>query len=325
MLTERAIHPLSMGVFKNSRIVWFFLPLLLFVYTAKYIRRYNLDVVMNANSHKWMLPVALACRLWGKKSIARVTGDLFPRKSESFKRKIWLLYQKMIERLSLMCVDHIVCLGNSLKQVVVQRVGLQGKISVLSQGVDLAKFSISRKGNDFATELNRLIFIGRIEPNKNLYFALEAFKRLRENGYGLLFDICGEGSQRIALEQVYGSIPGIRFHGEVRHEEIPGVLGKGGILLLPSTFEGNPNSVLEAMASGVFVIASKAGENRFLLGEGERGFLLESVEPEVIKEAITSALGNKVFVNEAITKARRYIEENHSIDMLRDKYLELIT
>ena len=102
-------------------------------------------------------------------------------------------------------------------------------------------------------------------------------------------------------------------------------MAKGGILLLPSTFEGNPNSVMEAMASGVFVIASKAGENRFLLGEGERGFLLESVEPEVIKEAITSALGNKVFVNEAITKARCYIEENHSIDMLRDKYLELIT
>jgi glycosyltransferase involved in cell wall biosynthesis len=196
---------------------------------------------------------------------------------------------------------------------------------VLSQGVDSEKFSISIKGNDSATELNRLIFIGRIEPNKNLQSALEAFQELREDGYSLLFDIYGEGSQRIALEQVYGNITGIQFHGELKHKDIPGVLAKGGILLLPSTFEGNPNSVLEAMASGVFVIASKAGENRFHLGEGERGFLLESAEPEKIKGAITSTLQNKPFVNEAITRARRYIEENHSVDILRDKYLELIT
>jgi len=204
-------------------------------------------------------------------------------------------------------------------------VGLQGKISVLSQGVDLAKFSISRKGNDFATKLNRLIFIGRIESNKNLHAALEAFERLRANGHDLLFDIYGEGSQRRGLEQVYGNIPGVRFHGEVGHEEIPGVLAKGGILLLPSTFEGNPNTVLEGMASGVFVVASKAGENRFLLGAGERGFLLESVEPDVIKEAIISTLRNEGFVNEAIMKARRYVKENHSFDILRNKYLALLT
>jgi glycosyltransferase involved in cell wall biosynthesis len=324
MLTENAIHPLSMGVLSNSRIVWVFLPVLLFVYTAKYIMRYNLDVVMNANNHKWMLPVALACRLWGKKSVARVTGDLFPRKSASLKRKTWLYYQKMIEKLSLLSVDHILCLGKSLEQLVVQRVGLQSKISVLSQGVDSAKFSMSRNGNDFTTELKRLVFIGRIESNKNLHFALEAFKRLRENDYRLLFDIYGEGSQRIALEQVYGNVAGIKFHGELKHDEVPGVLSKGGILLLPSTFEGNPNSVLEGMASGVFVIASRAGENRFLLGEGERGLLLESTTSEAIYEMIIFALEHPKYVSEAIIRARKYVEDNHSYENLHEKYLALL-
>lgn len=323
-LAERGIHCLPMWGFKNRRVPGFLIPLLLFVYTTVYVRKYALDVVMNANNHKWMLPVALACRLWGKKSIARVTGDLFPRLPLSLNKRLWLGYQKVIEKLSLRCVDHIVCLGESLAQVIGQRVGLQYKINTLSQGVDSNKFSIPLQGNYSAKGRNRLVFIGRIEPNKNLHSAMEALERLRGNGHHLRFDIYGEGSQKSGLEELYGKVPGVRFHGEVRHEKIPGILAKGGILLLPSTFEGNPNTVLEGMASGILVIASAAGENRVLLGEGERGLLLEGTGPEAISEKILFALEHPDYVNKAIIKARKYVEDNHSYENLRDKYFSLL-
>lgn len=326
ILAKRGIHCLPMWGFKNSRVLNILNPFLLFFYTAVYVRKHSLDVVMNANNHKWMLPVALASRLSRKKSVARVTGNLFPEMPESLIRKLWLGCQKVIEKLSLRCVDHIVCLGESLEQIVGQRVGLQHKVKTLSQGVDSNKFTISIKGTDFAAERNRLVFIGRIEPNKNLHSAMEAFEWLSRNGHDLQFDIYGEGSQRSGLEEVYGKIPGVRFHGEVRHEEIPGVLAKGGILLLPSTFEGNPNTVLEAMASGVFVIASTAGENRILLGEGEeRGLLVESTSSEVISEKILFALEHPEFVTEAIIRARKYVKDNHSYEKLREKHLKILS
>jgi len=293
-------------------------PLILFFYSLVFSKKYDLDILINANSHKWMLPVAIAGKICGSKTIATVGGDILRRTPRRRRHKICFIFNRTVEKLSLCLVDRIHCVSYYLRDVIIKRAGQGDKIYVMSRGVDTNKFKMPSKS--FEKPAERLIFVGRLQPIKGLKYALAAFQSVRSEGYRLSFDIYGSGSEGPFLEKKYAHLKGVRFHGHISHDRLPFEMAKGGILVLPSLDEGFPNVLLEAMASGVIVIASNVSDNAILLKKGRRGLLVQAKQPEEIKQGIMFLMENKEYVKDAIFSANRYIQGRHSFVKLKGLY-----
>lgn len=326
-LVRSRIHPLRIP-FRRVFLLRFLYPCLLFVYTFIYIRRYNLNLLMNANDHLWACTVAFAASLSGKKSVARIAGNIqgipmFHKSSSSsyVKRVLKLL----LEKISLYSVDKILCVSESLKSLTETRVRCGHKIKVIPPGVDTDLFCFRPRNVVNGLKITRLVFVGRLEPIKGLTYALDAFGKLRANGYELVFDIYGDGSLKERLKASYGETLGVNFHGFVPHDEVPGIFSKGGILILPSLSEGSPLVLTEAMASGIPVIATSVGGSPELLRGGINGILVPPMDSEAIYRAVMKYLTDGEFLRRCIHNAYEYVCKYHSLSAVRQQYLDFFS
>ncbi len=119
-----------------------------------------------------------------------------------------------------------------------------------------------------------ITFIGRLEPTKGADLLPRIVQRLAQAGLHFRLDIAGDGSLRSALESALREFDGrVRFLGSVEHERIPRILSHSDFLLVPSRVEGVPTVCLEALASGVPVLAADVGGIREVVQEGRTGLL----------------------------------------------------
>jgi starch synthase (maltosyl-transferring) len=148
-------------------------------------------------------------------------------------------------------------------------------LTVIPNGIDLARFDKVRPVDPSALGVapgNRFfVFIGRLEAQKRPAWLL----RLMPDVFGQLPNhelvMIGEGRQRAALEQVARELSiDARVHFIARRADIPAILVAAEALVLPSAWEGMPNVVLEAMATGRPVVACDVSGVRELLGPSAR-------------------------------------------------------
>jgi len=134
-----------------------------------------------------------------------------------------------------------------------------------------------------------LLFVGRLRIRKGVEVLLHAYHRLRESYPDLRLVVAGSGEHRQNLEKVASSLDlagSVEFLGARRPEEIPHLMAGASALVVPSIYEGMPLVILEAMAAGLPVVASRVSGIPEVVIEGESGWL---VPPEDIG-ALESAL-----------------------------------
>ncbi|HKV98950.1 MAG TPA: glycosyltransferase family 4 protein [Vicinamibacterales bacterium] len=107
----------------------------------------------------------------------------------------------------------------------------------------------------------RLIFVGRIEERqKRVSDLVRIVTLLREKREDILLDVLGDGEDRAAMEVAVrdaGLSNCVLFHGWLSTEAVAERLGAADVLILPSNFEGMPIAVMEALAAGCSVVASR--------------------------------------------------------------------
>jgi len=152
---------------------------------------------------------------------------------------------------------------------------LRTRVRVLGNGVDVPTARVD------ALPPWRVLFVGRLEPQKDLPTLIEAARRVPECEVW----IAGTGALRAALEeQARGTT--IRFLGEQPHERIPELLAAARALVLCSVQEGVPNVVLEALAHGRPVIATPVGAIPELVRDGVHGRLVPVGDVERLAAAL---------------------------------------
>ncbi|HKI65828.1 MAG TPA: glycosyltransferase [Solirubrobacterales bacterium] len=125
--------------------------------------------------------------------------------------------------------------------------------------------------------------VGVFRPEKNQIGSVEAFERVRERVEGAQLAFAGEGETRASVEErAQASGEGIHFLGPRR--DVPGLLALADLMLLPSTADAMPMTVLEAMALGVPVIASDVGDTREALTD-EAGISVPAGDLEALTDA----------------------------------------
>src|SRR5262249_3373400 len=139
------------------------------------------------------------------------------------------------------------------------------KVTVIPNGVDLTRFAPgdrvgARKQWHIAQTARVVAAVGRLSPEKGHQYLLQALADIKNKVPGLVCLLAGDGPLRQQLEAEARSL-GIQdvcqFLGDV--PQVEQVFAAADVVVLPSLFEGMPNAVLEAMASGRAVVASGVG------------------------------------------------------------------
>ena len=90
-----------------------------------------------------------------------------------------------------------------------------------------------------------------------------------------------------------------------------------------SSYEGMPHTVLEAMNHGLIVIASKFGGNYELIGNNNLGYIIETLEIDLIADSINKALNDSQKQTKALM-GKNLVNQKYNIELTTDKYAEII-
>ena len=171
----------------------------------------------------------------------------------------------------------VVCVSDYLRRELETKVPeARGKTEVVSSGVDLERFSVQPPPDGPP----RFLCVGALEERKNVVRLADAFARL---GEGTL-TFAGDGSLRAQLD----GRPGVRLTGRVPHDEIPRLLAESHVLCQPSLVEPLGQALLEAMACGRSVVATRIGGPPEFVPP-DAGVLVDPLDVGAIASAMRSA------------------------------------
>lgn len=169
------------------------------------------------------------------------------------------------------------------------------RVVVLPNGVDTGLFrprdrAAARRELGLDPKARLVLFVGHLVPEKGPGIALEALHRLPKEA-GLV--VVGTGPLAPELKtraQELGLAGRVVWVGEVTHERVAAYLAACDCLVLPSLREGEPNAVLEALAAGRPVAASRVGGVPSLVSDGRQGFLAAPGDAADLARALGTVL-----------------------------------
>lgn len=233
-------------------------------------------------------------------------------------------------------VQRHVTVSHDLQQYLVERVGIApGRVQQICNGVDTQRFRPPPTGPEpiagcpFSPQQHWLVgTVGRMQTVKNQTLLVQAFLRalqlrpaLRAQARLLLV---GDGPLRAlaqALLQDAGAADLAWLPGERR--DVPDLLRGLHVYVLPSLAEGISNTILEAMASGLPVLATAVGGNVELVQPDVTGALVPSGDVETMAQTLLRLHGDPVRTQAMRQQARAQAEQRYSLDAMVAAYGDL--
>lgn len=228
---------------------------------------------------------AIISKIFFKKKFVFNLGYDYPEFARLEGKPAQAILLKILQPLALRLADHVIVKNRALLPRATRHAP-RAKLTYLPNGVDTRRFKPGKENR----RILKILFVGRLEPQKNLEVLIEAVSRLKSKPTLILV---GDGAQRQRLAHIGQSL-GVKleFLGKVNHRDLPEVYRHATIFAMPSIKEGSPKALLEAMASGLACIASDIPEHREIIQAGTTGLLAEPTPQALaasLQRLITSA------------------------------------
>jgi D-inositol-3-phosphate glycosyltransferase len=200
--------------------------------------------------------------------------------------------------------DRVICATEQERNFVRQLYGADpSKIAVIPLGVDLDRFRPTAKREArkaLGLDDERIIlFVGRIEPLKGLDILINAAALLESDVECCVLVVGGDESSEAKVQELQdmardrGIGHRVAFAGAVDHDQLPLYYNAADVCVVPSHYESFGLVAIEAMASGVPVVASRVGGLTGTVKDGETGYLIPWLCPEPFAERIELLLENE--------------------------------
>ncbi|MCM8595413.1 TIGR03088 family PEP-CTERM/XrtA system glycosyltransferase [Accumulibacter sp.] len=236
----------------------------------------------------------------------------------------------MLRRLHSPLVDRYITVSDHLRDYLVERVRIAPqRVVQIVNGVDTARFCPSAEPGrsglpDGFRGRDALVVctVGRLQPVKDQETLLRAFALLVAGGRPeARLVVAGDGPMRTALVELAASL-GIAdrcwFPGTVSN--VAGLLRNCDVFVLPSLAEGISNTLLEAMASGLPVLATAVGGNRELITEGENGWLFEPRDVATLVRLLSRYVDEPAMLRDQGRRAREMAVTRFSLPTMVGRY-----
>jgi len=163
---------------------------------------------------------------------------------------------------------------------------------IVPNAVDLTRFRPAPR----LPETAHLVVARNLEAIYDIATALRAFAHVRKALPQARLTIAGSGPLRNELETLSASLgiaSAVHFTGQLDHAEMAALYGKASVLVNPARVDNTPNSLLEAMASGVPIVSTRVGGVPFLVEDGVSAVLVPPADAGALSDAVLRVLGDR--------------------------------
>lgn len=193
-------------------------------------------------------------------------------------------------------------------------------IHVIPNGVNLEKFDQIKikKSKKF-----KIIFVGRLHPQKGLTYLLDAVSLIKDKkemknveinliGSGELEEVLKQKSKVLGLDHIF------KFRGKIYGKETIEEFKSSHLFILPSLYEGQPLTLLEAWAAKLPVLVTDVGGNKDFVVNEENGYLIPAKDINILADTLLKAINNKT-LNKMGERGYKLVKENYSWDKMTEK------
>lgn len=255
------------------------------------------------------IPIVTTAHVGSLASIGGVQGQL-----SSF-------YERSVGRFILGSSHQIIAVSEAVAEHVRGLGAADGKLTVVANGVDMARHAGADRCDE--TRPRRIVFVGRLIANKGPQFLLDALPGVVSRFPDAECWFAGDGPMRRDLER---RVREQRLEGKVRflgeRDDVPELLSQCDVLVRPSLSEGLPLAVLEAMASGLAVVATRVGGTPELVEDGVTGFLIDPGDRGALGERLCRLLADRELC-QAMGERGRQAAAAYDWDVVSDKTLDV--
>ena len=284
----KVYHPRYLVTPKVGRNLYGFFYFLGIKNTVKKIyQTFSFDAIFATWAYPDAFAAALVSRIFEKPLIIKVHGTDINVAGQYFLRRKMMAYafdtaQKVIA-VSIPLREKIIAMGIPPQKVVLVSNGLNKEI--------FRKMDKKECQRNLSLDSNKkhVVYIGNLVPIKGVKYLVEAFRDMPEN---ISLNIIGDGELKMELEKESRTLNltnRINFLGKRPHQEMPLWFNAADVFCLPSLNEGCPNVILEAMACGAPIVASRVGGIPDLVS-ADQGLLIEPADPEALTQALKAVI-----------------------------------
>ncbi len=234
-----------------------------------------------------------------------------------------------IDRATDWMVSRHVCVSQDVAAFSASRGGLPiGKIQVIPNGVDASVFADAAPANlehlGIPPGSRTLLFVGRLDPQKGPFVLMAAARELLPRHNDLQVLLVGDGPLAENLQKwIAKENLSDRIHLAGRRNDVPSLMRAAEIFVLPSLWEGLPNVVLEAMAAGIPVVASRVEGVSDLLVDDRTGLIVAPNSAPDLVEAIGRLLNDPQHSHQMGHSAQHFVHTEFAWDEVVAKYTAL--
>ena len=262
-----------------------------------------------------VIPALIARVLWG---VPYVTTYGF-RYARVMRPGLNRPVMRLLERVGLRCAAAVLVTTEELRAHVARFT--RAAVHLVPNGVDTARFM---PGGRRPGTIRRLVYVGRLEPQKNLGALLAATAALASR-MPLRVTFVGDGSLAFGLRaQAEALGVNATFVGVVDHHRLPEHLQGADVFVLPSFWEGHPKALIEAMAAGLSCVASDCAGNRSLIADGQTGLLFDPASPEALATALDRVLSDEELAAGLGRQARALVVRRYDLRTLVDEEIRIL-
>ncbi|MEM1158909.1 MAG: glycosyltransferase family 4 protein [Verrucomicrobiota bacterium] len=283
----------------------------------RHISRTNPDIVHGQGTER---ESGLVAALSGKPSVLSLHGN-FREISRTLKSPPWD-YHWLNARLESFTVKHvhgIICISTYTKRLVSK---LNSNLWTLPNAVNESFFSTSN-----TPEIGKIICIAGIGERKNQLNFVEAYIKTYPDTSPFRLEFVGPiNPEQSYAKQFLATIKNrqdIAYLGSFGADNIPEILRSSDILLLPSIEDNCPVCILEAMASGIPVVASDVGGIPDLVIHGETGYLANANQPQKMIHYINNIIANRKLRKQLSIASQKRALSKFSAEAIANSHVEI--
>jgi sugar transferase (PEP-CTERM/EpsH1 system associated) len=238
---------------------------------------------------------------------------------------------RVLDRIAVRWTDRVVAVGDSLNRYLVEQVGLPSeKVMTIYNGIDTVRFQPLNERAQVRAELgygdeNVVIgIVARLAPVKNHQYLLRAFGKARASCEHARLLIIGGGNLRSEHEGLAHELElaeYVRFLGD--REDVPRLLNACDLATLSSLSEGISLTILEAMSTGLPVVATDVGGNGAIVSNGRNGYLVPLEDDEVYADRLRQLIRDGQKRQALGNQARQDVISNWSHTRMVSEYEQL--
>jgi len=258
---------------------------------ARIRKEFRFDAILATWAFPDVVVGAMASKLLGVPLLAKVHGSDINVQSQYPRRRKQI--RQAMDR-----AHRVLAVSGALRGKLMELGVPEEKILVHHNGVDSDRFQ-PRDAREARRELGltpsgkHVLYVGYLVEAKALHVLLEAVAGLRKEGrLDFTTHLVGCGPLEADLKgraEALGVTDAVHFHGRRPHDEVPRWMAAADLFCLPSVREGCPNVILEALASGRPVVATRVGGIPELVSEGT-AMLVPPSDPGALGNALSDAL-----------------------------------